>query len=165
MLLAFALKEQRQSLSLSLNCLIRNRKKFFCVTGKPEQQLGSHEFLWMFTGRWGLEPLKECKSLEERSLPEEVSGPQKGVWSVYFPLQKNSGCFSERGYKRGSLEWEWVTVRTPPWCWQPTPALAHSFCFLGMIISCWHCECLSGVKRKEKYGHLLFLEWVVFYAW
>lgn len=160
MLLAFTLKETCQTLSLSFNCLIRNRKDFLRKQ-QARTQLRSQVFLWKFTGRWGLKPLREDTRWREIV---SRSGAQKGVLSA-FRWQRILGVLGERGYVEGqplarlshrSYNFMVLAAR---------PAPAHSFCFLGMIISCWHYGCISWAKRKEKYGHLLFLEWVVFCAW
>lgn len=46
-----------------------------------------------------------------------------------------------------SLEHQWVMVCTTQGCCQPASALPHSFCFLGMIISCWLHECVSRGRK------------------
>lgn len=80
---------------------------------------------------------------------------------AFFLLQSNHGVLLREMLQRCfSLEQEWVMVCTIRWHCQPASAIPHSFCFLGMIISCWHSECVFWGK---KIGHLLFLEWV-FYA-
>ena len=50
--------------------------------------------------------------------------------------------------RRFNLEQEWVIVCTTQWCCQPASPLPHSFCFLGMIISCWHYESVFWGKKN-----------------
>ena len=62
-------------------------------------------------------------------------------YDAFSPLQSNHQVLLRKMLQRCfNLEQEWVIVCTTQWCCQPTSPLPHSFCFLGMLISCWHYE-------------------------
>ena len=142
------LKERCQLLSSSFNCLIRSRSA--SVVSKPEQ--------WRGSPRFSIPTMESSLGCVIWSKPEDAGDWRRAPfpfrytvkYDAFSSLQSNHQVLLRKMLQRCfNLEQEWVIVYTTQWCCQPASALPHSFCFLGMIISCWHYECVFWGEKKN----------------